>query len=150
MRFADTVSVNAPREQVWATLVDPYAIGACVPGLQALEVDEDGKSFGGEARLQVGGASLVFPARVSWVEQDAPCGGTLRASAVLGGFAIEGNGVVALAANGEGMTTVEWEVVVQFPEKLAGNAIMMKMARPFAARFIEAFFHCVQGRLESV
>lgn len=150
MRFADTVTVQAPREQVWETLNDPYAIGACVPGLQEVEVEEDGSSFGGKARLRVGGTSLVFPARVSWVEKDAPCGGTLRATAVLGGFAIEGNGAVALAMDGEGMTTVDWEVVVRFPEKLAKNAIMMQMARPFASRFIEAFFHCVQRRLEAV
>lgn len=150
MQFSDTVSLNVAPDRVWETLVDPYAIGSCLPGLQEVEVFDEGRSFGGEARIELGAASVSFPAKVTWVEQNAPQGGRLRATATLMGHEILGDGTVTLQADGAGKSTMAWQVDVTVPPVLAGNAIMMQMARTFATRFIQAFFACVQAHLSSV
>ena len=32
MKFSGTVDINAPRERVWAFLMDPDQVGPCGPG----------------------------------------------------------------------------------------------------------------------
>jgi len=150
MNFSDMVTVGASRSRVWQVLSDAQAIGPCVPGLQEVEVYDDGLSFGGKAQIKVGSSTLSFPAHVAWIEQDAPNAGSLRATAALAGYEIEGHGTITLSEDEEGRTTLAWEANVVIPEKLAANALMVQMARLFATRFFQGFFQCVQSRLESV
>lgn len=150
MQLSDSAVLNAPRERVWETLIDPQAIGSCIPGLTEVEVYDDGRSFGGLASIKVGGSSLSFPARVTWVERDGPQGGRLRASAKLMGHEISGDGVVSLLSDELGKTIMDWQVDVTMPPGLAANAFVMKMAGAFATRFIQAFFQCVRAHLASV
>ncbi len=149
MQFSDVVMIGAPRERVWTVLVDPHAIGFCVPGLADVEIYDD-VSFGGQATLQMGSTALSFPTRVTWIEQNAPEGGCLLASAVIAGFEIEGRGNIVLAEGEAGETTLAWDATMAMPAKLSGNPIMVQMVRMFATRFIQGFFQCVQARLESV
>ena len=150
MQFSDAITVSADLQHVWNVLDDPYAIGACVPGLEEVEVYDEGLSFGGKAHLKVGSSTLAFPARVTWVDQNAPHGGRLRAVVALAGYEIEGQGAIMLSNSADGQTTVAWEAEVVIPEKLAENALVVQMARLFATRFFQDFFACVQGRLGAV
>ena len=150
MQFSDVVNIGAPRERVWTVLMDPYTIGPCVPGLTDVEVYDGGTSFGGQASIRMGSTALTFPTRVTWVEQNAPQGGRLLASAVLAGYEIEGRGNIVLAEGETGETALAWDAAVIMPAKLAENPIMVQMVRMFATRFIEGFFQCVQARLETV
>lgn len=150
MQLSDTVILDATPDRVWATLVDAHAIGSCIPGVQEVEIYDGGRSFGGEARINLGATSLSFPARATWIEQDAPYGGRLRASVTPMGHEISAVSTMRLQANGPGKTTMAWQVDVELPPELAGNVIVMQMAKPFAQRFIRAFFECVQTRLAPV
>lgn len=150
MEFKDTVLLAAPRDRVWQTLNDPDEIGGCIPGLETVEVYDEGRAFGGQASIKVGSSALRFPARVAWIEQTAPSGGRLQASATLAGYEIEGQGAVTLDENGEGETTLSWEASVVIPDELAENPLMAQMARMFAGRFLKGFFECVEARLASV
>jgi carbon monoxide dehydrogenase subunit G len=38
MNFKGTVTINAPREKVWAFLTDPTQLTECAPGLEKLDV----------------------------------------------------------------------------------------------------------------
>lgn len=150
MEFNDTVLLAASRERVWQALNDPQEIGRCIPGLDTVEIYDDGRAFGGQASIKVGSSALTFPARISWVEQDAPHGGRLRAAAVLAGYDVEGQGAVTLEENQDGETTLTWQADVVIPEELADNPLLAQMARMFATRFLQGFFQCVQARLASV
>ena len=41
MDFKGDVTINAPRERVWAFLTDPHQVTQCAPGLQSVEVIDD-------------------------------------------------------------------------------------------------------------
>ena len=150
MQFSDSVSVSAEIERVWDVLNDAQSIGSCIPGLEAVEIYEEGVSFGGTARVNLGTSALSFPARITWVEQNAPHGGRLQALVKLAGFEIEGYGNVALREAESAGTDIRWDAAVHMPEKLAGNPLMVQMARMFASRFIESFFQCLLVRLSAV
>lgn len=150
MEFADSMDLNAPCQKVWDTLSDAQTVGRCIPGLQTLEIYEEGRSFGGETRISVGSSSLKFPARVTWLEQNAPHGGRLQAVVTVAGYEIEGAGEVLLTELGNEGTRLSWEADVVMPEKLADNVLVKQMAKMFATRFIQDFFHCLQSRLASV
>ncbi len=150
MQFSNRMILTAPRERVWQALVDVQVVGPCVPGMQELEVYDGGRAFGGQTRIVMGSSSLSFPARVSWVEQNEPHGGRLEAAVTIAGYEIVGAGSVSLLPAQNDSTTLSWQADVLIPEKLAENALVKQMARMFAARFIEQFFHCLQQRLGDV
>ena len=64
MNFKGTVTINAPREKVWAFLTDPSKLTECVPGLESLDVivpmsvysPEDQRAYAA-ARQAVSGAA---------------------------------------------------------------------------------------------
>lgn len=150
LHFSDEVTLSASREAVWDVLNDAQAVGQCVPGLREVEVYDDGRSFGGTARIALGANALSFPARVTWMEREAPNGGRLQAFVTFAGYEIVGNGAVQLAPSGNGGVVLSWTADVALPEKLGDNALMLQMARSFAGRFIQEFFRCLQARLASV
>lgn len=150
MEFNDTILVAASRERVWQALSNPEEIGPCIPGLETVEIYDEGRAFGGQASVKLGSSALTFPARVAWIEREAPNGGRLQASARLAGYDIKGEGVVTLDENGKGETTLRWQADVVVPDELAENPLMAQMARMFAGRFLKGFFECVEARLASV
>lgn len=150
MEFQDTVVLAAPRTAVWAFLLDPYELGACLPGLEKVEILEPDRVFGGTATLNVAGGSFQLPARVEWVERDAMRGGRLRALTEMAGHPIEGNGVIELEDAPEGGTQLFWTAGIVVPEAFRGNPMLLQIAQGVARQFIEAFFKCIQAKLEAV
>ncbi|MGQ0571771.1 MAG: SRPBCC domain-containing protein, partial [Armatimonadota bacterium] len=43
LHYQGTLTIRAPRETVWAFLLDPHAVSKCLPDVQRLEVLEEGK-----------------------------------------------------------------------------------------------------------
>ena len=41
MKFSGTVDINAPRERVWAFLMDPDQVGPCGPGVETIEIVDE-------------------------------------------------------------------------------------------------------------
>lgn len=149
MQFEDEVVVDSPREQVWTFLLDPYALGGCVPGVEEVEIFESGRAFGGIGRISFGSLEVKFPARVEWVEQDELRGGRLRALARVVGHEIEGEGTLNLTDEGAG-TRLAWSASVLLPEALTENPFTAQMGQTVAVRFIKNFFECIQTRLANV
>ncbi len=61
MQFQGTVEIAAPRDRVWAFLMDPDQVGACGPGVESIEVI-DADHFKAKAKVGVG---FISPAS-SW------------------------------------------------------------------------------------
>lgn len=149
MQFEDEVVIGSPREQVWAFLLDPYALGGCVPGLEEVKIFEPGRAFGGTARIAFGSLVVKFPARVEWLEQDELRGGRLRVLAQVAGHPLEGQGALELADESEG-TRLAWSARVTLPEALTENPFTAQMAQTVAVRFIKNFFECIKTSLKNV
>lgn len=71
MDIDKTLVLDAPPDQVWALLLDPQAMGACVPGMESVQVlGED--EYAAVMKVKISFVSARFRLRTRIVERDAP------------------------------------------------------------------------------
>ena len=68
MQFSGTEEIAAPRETVWAFLMDPNKVGSCGPGVQSIEVVDD-DHFNARAKVGVGFITATFNVNMTFVER---------------------------------------------------------------------------------
>ena len=68
MKFNGTVDINAPRDRVWAFLMDPDQVGPCGPGVESIEV-VDADHFTARAKVGIGFISARFNISMPGVER---------------------------------------------------------------------------------
>jgi len=73
MHFEGTVQINAPRDKVWAFVIDPNQVGQCGPGVESIEVIDD-SHFKATAKVGVGFISARFIVNMEFVDLEAPDG----------------------------------------------------------------------------
>ncbi len=149
MEIDSGLTVAAPRRQVWAFLADSELLSGCVHGLEAVEIGEDGLSFAGPATINLGSQALRFPASVTWLEQQPPEGGRLRACALIGGHEFAGQGTIRLDDVEEG-TEVRWHLDIALPPALQENRLLIQLVQNVAGAVVDRVFGCVQARLKEV
>ena len=69
MEFQNDFDVNAPLEQVWATMLDVERVAPCVPGAQVLERTGD-DSYKVGIKVKVGPVQMQYRGDVEIVEKD--------------------------------------------------------------------------------
>ena len=78
MQFKGTVEIAAPRDTVWAFLMDPNQVGSCGPGVESIDVvDED--HFKAKAKVGIGFISAKFNVDMTVAEKNAPDLAVLKA-----------------------------------------------------------------------
>ena len=71
MQFSGTVEIAAPRDRVWAFLMDPNEVGSCGPGVETIEaIDAD--HFKAKAKVGVGFISARFVVDMTVAERNEP------------------------------------------------------------------------------
>ena len=74
MHFEGTVQINAPRDKVWAFVIDPNQVGQCGPGVESIEVIDD-SHFKATAKVGIGFISARFNVNMEFVDLErAECG----------------------------------------------------------------------------
>lgn len=71
MEIDKTLQFDAPPPALWALLLDPVAMGACVPGMQSIEVVSDDEYIA-QMQVKISFISANFKLRTRIVERDAP------------------------------------------------------------------------------
>ena len=71
MHFEGSVPINAPREKVWAFVIDPDQVGQCGPGVEKIEV-VDATHFKATAKVGIGFISARFNVDMEFAEQQPP------------------------------------------------------------------------------
>jgi carbon monoxide dehydrogenase subunit G len=71
MEIEKTLLLNAPPARVWALLLDPTAMGACVPGMESIEVVSD-TEYVAVMKVKISFISARFKLKTRIVESDAP------------------------------------------------------------------------------
>ncbi len=71
MDIEKTLTLEAPPARVWALLLDPTVMGACVPGMQAIEVLSDSEYLA-QMHVKIAFVGAKFKIRTTIVEQRAP------------------------------------------------------------------------------
>jgi uncharacterized protein len=68
MQLEHTLTIDAPIENVWAALIDPAQVVACMPGATLGKVD--GETFDGQIKVKIGPVALLYKGVGTFVEKD--------------------------------------------------------------------------------
>ncbi len=150
MHMSDTREIKAPRDVVWAAILDPEVLKACVPGCTEMTGSpEDG--FEATVVQKVGPVKATFKGTVVLSNRNEPESLTLTGEGKGGaaGFA-KGGADVTLTDKGDGVTGLHYEVDAKVGGKLAqlGSRIIDGFAKKMADQFFTNLQEAVEGPKE--
>jgi carbon monoxide dehydrogenase subunit G len=146
MQFQGTVSIAAPRDRVWAFLIDPNQVGSCGPGVESIEVI-DADHFKAKAKVGVGFISARFAVDMTVAERAEPDLAVLAAHGQAPGSAVDATAKMALSGPAGGPTTMDWSADVTISGTLA--SVGARMIEGTANKMIGQTFDCIRAKLEA-
>jgi carbon monoxide dehydrogenase subunit G len=146
MQFQGTVSIAAPRDRVWAFLIDPNQVGSCGPGVESIEVI-DADHFKAKAKVGVGFISARFAVDMTVAERAEPDLAVLAAHGQAPGSAVDATARMALSGPAGGPTTMDWSADVTISGTLA--SVGARMIEGTANKMIGQTFDCIRAKLEA-
>lgn len=146
MQFSGTVQIAAPRDRVWAFLMDPNQVGGCGPGVESIEVVDD-DHFKARAKVGVGFISARFAVDMTVAERDEPERAVLKAHGQAPGSAVDATADMRLSGPPDGPTTMDWSADVHIAGTLA--SVGARMIEGTANKMIGQTFACIRTRLEA-
>ena len=146
MQFSGTVSIAAPRDTVWAFLMDPDQVGSCGPGVESIEViDED--HFKAKAKVGIGFISARFVVDMTVAERNEPDLAVLKAHGQAPGSAVDATADMRLSGPAEGPTTMDWSADVAIAGTIA--SVGARLIEGTANKMIGQTFDCIRAKLEA-
>jgi uncharacterized protein len=146
MHFEGTVEIGAPRERVWAFLIDPNQVGSCGPGVESIEVVDE-THFKATARVGVGFISARFVVDMELAELDEPNRALIKARGQAPGSAVDATATMRLSDGAPGGTTMDWVADVTIGGTLA--SVGGRMIEGTANKMIGQTFDCIRSKLEA-
>jgi carbon monoxide dehydrogenase subunit G len=147
MEFSGTVEIPAPRERVFAFLIDPNQVGSCGPGVESIEIVDD-THFRAKAKVGIGFISSRFVVDLEMVERNAPDEAVIRARGQAPGSAVEALGRMNLVdGDAPGTTTMVWAAEVHIAGTLA--SVGARLIEGTANKMIAQTFDCVRAKLST-
>lgn len=151
MQLSDQRSIKADPATVWAAILDPEVLKACIPGCESISGNpQDG--FEAVVVQKVGPVKARFTGQVTLSEMVPEEGLKITGEGKGGpaGFA-KGSAQVTMAREGEG-TLLTYAVDAHVGGKLAqlGSRIIDSFTRKMADQFFERFQQAVEGPEEEV
>ncbi len=146
MKFEGSVEIKAPRDRVWAFLMDPNEVGSCGPGVESIEVVDENHSKA-KAKIGIGFISAVFTVDLEIAEKVPPDKAVIKATGQAPGSAVYATATMLLR-DGPGSTTVmDWAAHVLIGGTMAtvGNRLIEGTAN----KMIAEMFGCIRTRLEA-
>jgi len=146
MHFEGTVQINAPRDRVWAFVIDPNQVGQCGPGVESIEVIDD-THFKATAKVGVGFISARFVVNLEFVDLDAPNAATIKAHGQAPGSAVDADARMQLSGADGGGTTMDWSAEVNIAGTIA--SVGARLIEGTANKMIGQTFDCMRTKLEA-
>ena len=146
MHFEGSLTIIAPRDKVWAFLVDPYAVSRCAPGLESMEVITPNEKFHAVASVGFGSVKVTFKTDVYFLELDAPHRARMKAHGVAPGSAMDAVSEMILADGPDGSTELKWTADVVVLGTIASLAA--RLMGSVTQKLVGAFFTCVKQKIE--
>lgn len=150
MQMSDSRTIKAPREVVFAAILDPEVLKQCVPGCTEMSGSAE-EGFEATVTQKVGPVKATFKGQVTLSEMDPPNTVKLEGEGKGGaaGFA-KGGAVVRLEEAEEG-TLLHYDVEAKVGGKLAqlGSRIIDGFAKKMADQFFQNFQEAVEGPSET-
>ena len=146
MKFAGTVEIAAPRERVWAFVVDPQQVGQCGPGVESIEV-VDATHFKATAKVGIGFISARFVVNMEMAELTPPDEAVIKAHGQAPGSAVDATASMRLADGDNGATRMDWAADVTISGTLA--SLGARLIEGTANKMIGQTFDCMKTKLEA-
>ena len=146
MQFSGSMAIAAPRDRVWAFLMDPSKVGSCGPGVESIEV-VDADHFKAKAKVGVGFISARFTVDMTIAERSEPDYALIKAPGQAPGSAVDATADMARSGPAEGPTTMDWSADVHIAGTLA--SVGARMIEGTANKMIGQTFDCVRAKLEA-
>ena len=145
MKLTLSSVVQAPRERVFAALVDPAILQKCIPGCESL-VETGPDTY--EATLKIGVAGLkgTYKGKASIRDKRPPEALTLAFEGKGGPGFVRGSAAIALSDNG-GTTNVACEADVQVGGLIA--AVGSRLVEATAKKLADDFFRQLSTALQT-
>jgi carbon monoxide dehydrogenase subunit G len=134
----------APRERVWALLLDPRILQQCLPGAEEL-VEVGPEEY--EARMKIGVAAIrgTYQGRVRIEEKDEPNSYRMHVEGKGPAGQISGDARMELVADGDGTRVLRsGNANVRGTLARVGGRVM----QPAAKMIVGQFFNCLEGKIE--
>ncbi len=146
MKFEGTVEIKAPRQKVWAFVIDPDQVGSCGPGVQSIEKLDDGR-FKAHARVGIGFISAKFIVTAEFSQMDPPNQATILARGSAPGSAVDATATMALRDGEVGVTVMDWTADVNISGTIA--SVGARLIEGTATKMIGQTFDCIRSKLEA-
>ena len=150
MELSGNVTIDAPRDRVWAALNDPLVLARCIDGVETLSrVDDDGAArFEGKMNARVGPVRATFTGHVTLTDVVAPERYVLvgEGKGGVAGFA-KGEAAVQLAEPAPGTTLLSYQVKSSVGGKLA--QLGARLIEGTAKAYAESFFASLKAEVEA-
>jgi len=146
MKFEGTVDIGAPREKVWAFLMDPNQVGPCGPGVETIEVVDE-THFKAKAKVGIGFISARFNVDMDIAERDEPNRAVIKARGQAPGSAVDATATMALKDGAAGGTVMDWAADVLIGGTLA--SVGARLIEGTANKMIGQTFDCIKAKLEA-
>ncbi len=145
MEFSGAVDIPAPRDKVFAWVIDPNKVGQCGPGVESIEV-VDATHFRARAKVGVGFISARFVVDLEIAEQSAPDKAVIRAHGQAPGSAVDAVGRMNLVDGPEaGTTTMLWAAEVHIAGTIA--SVGSRLIEGTANKMIGQTFDCMRAKI---
>ena len=146
MHFEGSVEIAAPRDRVWAFVIDPNQVGQCGPGVESIEVI-DPTHFKATAKVGVGFINARFVVNMEFIDMTAPDAATIKAHGQAPGSAVDATAEMRLSDAGEGGTRMDWKADVNIAGTLA--SVGARLIEGTANKMIGQTFECIREKLEA-
>ena len=146
MQFTGSTQIAAPRERVWAFVIDPQQVGWCGPGVETIEAI-DQTHYRARAKVGIGPISAGFSVNLELAEADAPERAVIKAIGRAPGSEVEAIGEMRLSGPLEGPTTMDWSADVTIMGTI--SAVGARFIEGTADKLIGEAFECMRAKLES-
>jgi carbon monoxide dehydrogenase subunit G len=146
MKFEGTVDINAPRDRVWAFLIDPEQVGYCGPGVESIEVIDD-THYKAAAKVGVGFINARFSVNLELAEQQPPDRAVIKAHGQAPGSAVDATAEMRLSDGADGVTRMDWQADVAIAGTLA--SVGARLIEGTANKMIGQSFDCIRSKLEA-
>jgi uncharacterized protein len=146
MKFSGQIDIDAPRDRVWAFVVDPNQVGQCGPGVESIEVI-DATHFKATAKVGIGFISARFVVNMELAEQQPPDRAVIKAHGQAPGSAVDATASMTLSDGSSGGTKMDWSADVAIAGSLA--SLGARLIEGTATKMIGQTFDCMKSKLEA-
>jgi len=146
VEFSGSLEIKAPRDRVWAFVVDPEQVGWCGPGVESIE-PVDATHYKAKAKLGIGVISARFAVDLELAATEPPDRAVIAARGQAPGSAVDGTGEMRLSGPVDGPTTMDWHASVAISGTIA--SVGARLIEGTANKLIGQAFDCMRAKLEA-